>query len=304
MLDQALAARLDAAWGDPATWVAEGLQWTHLEAVRAEVARRVSGDPAVDPLHWFFRHAARAHALPLGRVLVLGCGTGRVERAILAEGLAREIVAVDLSARALEEARRQAGAAAGLTYLQADMNALPVGAPPLAAGSFDAVIGVASIHHCERLEALYEAVHTLLVSGGWLFLDEYIGPDRFQYADAHMRLAESVASLLPDALLTTASGRVRRGFRAPTVDEVVTLDPTEAVCASRILPALAPRFAIERHRPYAGALLHVLLAGVAQNFTQDHQGVLRTLIAIENEATRLGALEPHFACVIARRASG
>lgn len=304
MLDQALAARLDATWGDPATWVAEGLLWTHLEAVRAAIARRVSGDPAVDGLHWFFAHAARQTPVPLRRVLVLGCGTGRVERVLVAEGLAREIVAVDLSARALDEARRLAGDAPDLTYLQADMNALPVGQPLFAPGSFDAVIGAGSVHHCERLEALYAAVHTLLAPDGWFYLDEYVGPDRFQFSEAHMRLAESVAALLPDTLLTTASGAVRRGFRAPTVAEVTAVDPTEAVCAARIVPALAPLFVIERHRPYAGALLHVLLAGVAQNFGPDQQAVLQTLIAVEDDATRLGTLEPHFACIIARRASG
>ena len=301
MHDQALVSRLDAAWGDAGAWVSEGLHWTHLEAVRAEMNRRVTGDPAVPPLDWFFAHVARTQPLPLGRVLVLACGTGRMERALLAGGRARQIVAMDLSARALEEAQRLAGDVPQLHYVQADMNRVPVGEAPFEPGSFDAVIGTGSVHHCEHVEALYEAVHTLLVPGGWFYLDEYVGPDRFQFSRAHMDLAESVATLLPDALVTTGTGALRRGFRAPTVAEVITVDPTEAVCSSRLETALLPRFRIELRRPYGGALLHVLLATVAQNFQPPEQaGMLDTLIAIENEAMRRGELEHHFACVIAR----
>lgn len=300
MLNQVLASRLDAAWGDPGQWIADGLQWTHLPEVRAAIARRVSGDANVDPLAWFLQQVARVHPMPLARVLVVGCGTGRVERVLVQQGFASEAVAVDLSGQVLAEARRLAGEAAPIHYLQADLNQLPVGQAPLLPGHFDAVFGVASVHHCEQLEALYEALHALLVPGGWLYLDEYVGPERFQYTDTHMRLSEELAALLPDRLLTTRSGKVRRGFRAPTIHEVMAIDPSEAVNSTRIVEALDGRFEVLAHRPYGGALLQVLLADVAQNFSGTGAPWLRALIQAEDDAIRQGRLEPHFACVIAR----
>lgn len=301
MIDRALVQKLDAVWGDPDAWTAEGLQWRHLPEVIRAVNQRVTGNPEVLPLDWFLSHVARARPLPLERVLVLGCGLAQVERTLVAGGHARAAVAMDLSEQVLERAR---AATTGLPidYLQADMNALPVGHGPLGSGSFDAVVGFSTVHHCEQLDALYGALHALLAPGGWLFLDEYVGPERFQYARSHMDFIEAVAETLPDRLLTTRSGQVRRGFRAPTVEEVVAEDPTEAVSSTRIVPALRDRFDLHAVRPYGGGLLELLLAGVAQNFMGPDAALhLQAVIRAEDDALRLGRMAHHFACVIARR---
>lgn len=302
MLDAHLSAQLDAAWGNPDSWVANGLQWTHLEEVRALINRRVSGDAAIGPLAWFARHLATSGALPLGRVLVLGCGAGRVERELHERGWAREIVAFDLSPKVLAVARASAAGIAAIEYVQANMDELPLGQPPFMPGSFDAVLGIASVHHCSRLHALFSAVSRLLVPGGWFFLDEYVGPDRFQYSPTHMAQVCALADLLPDRLLTTRGGEVKRGFRAPTVDEVIAGDPSEAVCSSQILPLLGEQFEVVAQRPYGGSLLHLLLADVAQNFQPpEARPWLQALIDAEEELDRLGALEQHFSCVVARQ---
>ncbi len=269
--------------------------------MRALIQRRVTGDPALGLLPWFRRHVERDTALPLRRALVLGCGEGRIERELIERGLAREVVAFDLSAKVLQEAQARAPAGAPIHYVQADMNALPVGEAPFDAGSFDAAFGVSSIHHCADLDALFAGLRRLLVPGGWLFCDEYVGPDRFQFSAAHMRHAERIAGLLPAARMTTRQGQVRRGFRAPTVAEVVALDASEAVHSSGIAAALARHFRVEHWRPYGGALLHVLLADVAQNF-EDAEGAawLRAVMRAEHDLQALGELEDHFACAIAR----
>ncbi|MEP6824225.1 MAG: class I SAM-dependent methyltransferase, partial [Ramlibacter sp.] len=99
----------------------------------------------------------------------------------------------------------------------------------------------------------------------------------------------------------TLSGQIKRGFRAPTVAEVVAVDPSEAVCSSRILPMLQEHFEFVAQRPYGGSLLHVLLADIAQNFQHPlAKPWLQALIDAEDDLDRLGALEQHFSCVIAR----
>lgn len=301
MIDRAIVHKLDAAWGDPNAWVSEGLQWRHVPQVESTVNERVSGARDVAPLDWFLRKVAQNGGAPLGRVLVLGCGLANVEATLVADGHAREAVALDLSEKVVARGR---AASAGLpvTYLQADMNVLPVGPEPLRPGSFDAVLGISTVHHCEQLDALYGALHALLAPRGWLFLDEYVGPERFQYSASHMDFIEAVAETLPDRLLTTRSGQVRRGFRAPTVEEVVAEDPTEAVSSTRIVPALRDRFDLHAVRPYGGGLLELLLAGVAQNFMGPDAALhLQAVIRAEDDALRLGRMAHHFACVIARR---
>jgi len=302
MLVEDLPARLDAAWGDPATWVANGLQWLHLAEVRALINRRVSGDPSVDSLQWLADHIAAAGALPLQRVLVIGCGNGWVERGLHERGFAREFVGFDMSPKVLELARANAAQIPSITHVQADMDRLPVGTAPFLPESFDAVLGLWSVHHCSQIDALYTAVARLLKPGGWFFLDEYVGPDRFQYTDTHLAQVRALIELLPDRLLTTRSGQVRRGIRAPTVDEVVAVDPSEAVCSASILPLLERHFDVVARRPYGGSLLHLVLAEVAQNFQQeDARPWLQAILDTEDDLDRLGTLEQHFSCAIARR---
>jgi SAM-dependent methyltransferase len=297
-----LIGKLDAAWGDEAAWTAHGLHWLHLDELRARNNRQVSGDPCADALDWLARHMAQAREWPVRRALVLGCGDGWLERLARGRGLADTVVAIDLSPKVLERAARLSAGVGGITYAQADMNNLRLGTGDFLPGSFDAVLAWSSVHHCERLERLYGAVHELLRPGGWLFVDEYVGPDRFQFSPAHMAQVRALARMLPDRLLTTGSGMVRRDFQPPTVAEVVAVDPTEAACPSQIVPLLHRHFDVVAQRPYGGSLLHILLANIAQNFQEPRDAPwLRALIAAEDDLERQGQLEQHFCSVIARR---
>lgn len=300
--DPHLIAKLDAAWGDEHAWTAHGLHWLHLDELRARTNRQVSGDASADALDWLRRHAAQVGELPFKRALVLACGDGWLARDARGRGLADSVIAIDLSPKVLDLARKLSAGVDGIAYLQADMNDLPVGSDAFLPGSFDAVLAWSSVHHCSSLDRLYAAVHALLRPGGWFFVDEYVGPDRFQFSQAHTEQVRALARMLPERLLTTRSGMVRREFRGPTVEEVVAVDPSEAVASAQILPLLDAHFDVIAKRPYGGSLLHVLLASIAQNFqTPRDARWLRALIAAEDDLHRQGLLEQHFCSVIARR---
>lgn len=301
--DPHLIAKLDAAWGDEHAWTAHGLHWLHLDELRARTNHQVSGDTSVDALGWLRRHAAQAGERPFKRALVLACGDGWLARDARGRGLADSVIAIDLSPRVLDLARKLSAGIDGIAYVQADMNDLPVGRDEaFLPGSFDAVLAWSGVHHCGRLDRLYAAVNALLRPGGWFFVDEYVGPDRFQFSAAHMQQVRALAHLLPERLLTTRSGIVRREFRVPTVEEVVAVDPSEAVASAQILPLLDAHFDVMARRPYGGSLLHVLLANIAQNFqTPQDARWLQALIAAEDDLHRQGRLEQHFCSVIARR---
>jgi len=301
MLNEALAQHLDKVWGDPATWTVDGLHWTHLPAVRRAICRRVSGSDTVDPLSWFFARVATEATLPLRRVLVLGCGTAGNERTVCERGWAREAVAFDLSAKALKAAQASASGVIGVRHVQADMDNLPLGQDPFLPGHYDAVLGISSVHHCSRLQSLFGTLRQLLVPGGWLFLNEYVGADRFQFPDSQVRHIARVASTLLPPLMTTLQGVHKNGFRAPSVEEVVAVDPSEAVASSQILPLMAEHFETVLYRPFGGALLHFLLGNVAQNFIDPAGARLADiLVAAEEELYRQHELPEDFACVIAR----
>lgn len=300
-IDRLLAEQLDSVWGDPATWVANGLQWTHLPEVSASMHAQVSGDPSVTPLEWFFSVVKTTQPTPVARVLVLGCGQGHVERQIAKYGWAREILATDLSAKVLEVARANAVAAnAPIKYVQADMNCLPVGHPGFEPGSFDVVLGVSCVHHCADLENLYASILKLLSPSGWLFLDEYVGPDRFQYPNNQVRFMNQLLDILPERLRKTRDGRIKGNLWRPSVEEVIEVDPSEAIRSFDILPLLDRHFDIYERRPYGGALLRVVLADIAQNFKDKaSEAYLHSLLQAEDDLFRAGRLQRDLACVIA-----
>ncbi|MBV8170266.1 MAG: class I SAM-dependent methyltransferase [Alphaproteobacteria bacterium] len=302
-LSSADAARVDALWGDPTAWRADGLYWVDLPTVQRAINRRVTGDPGKTPLEWFFEQAGAEHGLPIGRALVLGCGGGWLERHLVVANYVREVVGVDVSARVIEHAAaaaRDAGLA-NISYRVGDMNRLELDEAP-----FDIVFGVYAVHHCAALEALCDAIERLLVPDGWLYLDEYVGPSRFQWTDTQLHHANLLLDLLPDDLVRTRGGGPRRNYRRVSSDDIAAHDPSEAVRSAEIPAVVASRFSVLARRGYGGALLHLQLAQIAQNFLDAADGAraqcyLDRLIEAEDRLRQAGRLDDDFMVVVARR---
>jgi len=93
------------------------------------------------------------------RVLDLGCGLGYLAREARTRG-ARQVIAVDLSERMLEEALRRTDDA-GIVYLRSSLEAYA--AEPM---SFDLVTSTLALHYTADYVGLVRRVATWLVPGG------------------------------------------------------------------------------------------------------------------------------------------
>jgi ubiquinone/menaquinone biosynthesis C-methylase UbiE len=122
---------------------------------------RVRTSPSVQR---HFVGTVRQFLKPTDRVLDLGCGPGGFMAA--AAPLCAEIVGVDITEAFVERCRGTI-AEAGLD--NATCHWSPDGSVPGPAASFDAVIMVDTIHHCERPRDVLREVHRVLKPGG-LFL--------------------------------------------------------------------------------------------------------------------------------------
>lgn len=106
-------------------------------------------------------------------VLDAGCGTGRLTAELL-EYLPRgRVIAVDLSANMLAEARRHLDPSAGgrVTYLQANLQNLTLEEP------VDAVFSTAALHWVLDHELLFRRLFACLKPGGWLVAQCGGGPN-------------------------------------------------------------------------------------------------------------------------------
>src|SRR5262249_31571624 len=101
---------------------------------------------------------------PCGRVLEVGCGTGRLAQQL--QGRAREFVAIDIDPENVRLARERGvdGRVAGWIGFDG--------------GMFDAILFTRSLHHIEPLDVAVRRAAQSLATGGDLIVDD------FAYSDA------------------------------------------------------------------------------------------------------------------------
>lgn len=236
------------------------------------------------------------------RWLSLGCGTAGHELLAARLGLFASMEAVDLSPVSLEIARA-AAAAEGLgniAFRPDDLNQIT-----LSEGSFDVVLMNMSLHHVAKLERLLDEIERALRPGGWLLLNEYVGPRQFQFPDAQLQIVARLLAALPEHLRRdSTSGEVKREYVRRPPSWWNQADPSEAICSDRILLEVGRRFDIVDRRDYGGAVLHLLLEHIVQNFepsrTEDVVWI-RALGAIEAVLQERTVVESDFVLLGARK---
>jgi SAM-dependent methyltransferase len=305
MSKETYSAAVDQAWaGGTGAWTStSGGHWLEHPLVRRRIHIKVAGRPERDIYGWFLDLLDQLGVeRPVASALTLGSGDGRLERGLAAKNFARRHLGLDLSAGAVESARR-AAAEAGLSQLNYEVADLDSLALPTAA--FDVVLGVSAVHHVERLEALFEEVERALVPGGIFFLNEYVGPRRFQWTRRQLALAEHLLGLLPEAYRRDRpGGELHSRPFAPTAEAVIAADPSESVRSDEILPLLAERFDILERRDLGGTLLHLVLEGITRRFDPARAEDVRwleILFAAEDALLASGEIESDFVVAVARR---
>lgn len=241
---------------------------------------------------------------PVDRMLNVGCGDGELDRHLLLLEAAEHLDAIDISPKRIENAQRVASEM-GLTrihYYAQDAETTAFPAEP-----YDAVIMDSALHHMEGLEGFLSKTASSLKADGFLFLNEYVGPNRFDLSSRERDLLRSCFTLIPE--------RYRRSLRPESRGEVLTEpwvpdpvavaeeDPSESVRSQEILSVVPDFFEILKLNKAGGTLLHFVLESISGHFrNEDPQSmaVLRLLFAIEDHLIEIGELDSHFVLIVAR----
>jgi SAM-dependent methyltransferase len=290
----------ETRWNDGAfTTQLQSLVWTASPVVRRYLHRVATGDPDCD---WLT--AVRAHHLPpvVRRALVLGCGSGWLERALADKGGIHAIVACDVAAETVDRASELAESE-GKGWI--DYRVVNLEREELPEGPFDAIVANDVLHHITGLEALYARIHDALAPRGRFVFNEYVGPNRFQYDDERIELINRYFRLFPDNLRWDPVSNSCL-WKRTRVDarKLMEEDPTEAVRSEDVLPLAREAFSAVAEIPYGGGLLNPLLFGVIAGFEPgrpDHDRVLEILCAAEDRLTAAGQLEPDFHIFVGKR---
>ncbi len=267
--------------------------------VRDRINVLLSGDRQADAygrLADFLRDGG--HPGPLGRCASLGCGSGGLERDLVRRGMVGDIEGYDSSEGAIAEARRLA---ADLGYGNIRYQTVDLAGLILPEAQFEAIFTHTSLQAVEALESVVATVRRALKPGGLFHLNEFVGPSRFQWTDAQVRLTNEFLDTLPDRLLETPAGR-KPPVERPTVEHMLANHPTQAVRSSEIREVLARHFDILEERPCGGTLLHMGLSDIAQNFDEENPedvAHLKRFFDFEDQVLTNGTLGSDFTVLTA-----
>lgn len=274
--------------------------WLDWEFIEEEYIRpQVSGDKSV----YYIQHFVNKHlkSIPVKRVLSLGCGGGNLERAFIQLKIVESVDAFDASPESIRVAKEMAkkeGMAHCINYEIRDINHIQ-----LESGAYDFVVAKMSLHHFENLEHIFNQVRQSLKPDGMLMFNDFVGPTRFQWTDRQLKLANQLLETLPEEKHWSAQGNMPLvRLERPTVEEMIKMDPTEAVRSSDIIPALTSCFEIVERKNYGGTLLHTLLTHVMSNFDlhdESDLAMLRMLFLFERTMIEQGVIDSDFTYIVA-----
>lgn len=226
--DQELA-RTAMAWNEAPGRLGTGTTWWQAgPELGRHFNRMVSNDPKVDWVQYTSNQYFQGR-LPVESCLSLGCGNGYLERRLARMGFFVECDAYDIADQRVCEAQELAHAEGfdNIQYRVADVNRID-----LQANRYDAVWINSAMHHFSALEHVCEQIRLSLRPGGYLVLNEYVGPNRFQFPERQKQIANLVLGLLPGRYRRLVPDTVER----QSLRYTATLNPTSF--ASRVVDKL------------------------------------------------------------------
>lgn len=239
--------------------------------------------------------------VPVGKAASVCCGTGAIERHMHKAGVVKNCFGYDLSSDAIAQASRLAieNNLTGLKYIQRDLDL-----EGFDQNEFDFVIAYQAIHHIDKLERVMDNIHASLRAGGIFYLDEYVGPNRFQWSDVQLEEMTKWIKSLPEKYTMTMDGARKEYVGRATIQEMIDFDPSEAVRSEDIEHVLKERFEIIEIKNLGGTLSMMALAAIAQNFDPDNPedcAHLDRLLEREKMLIAEGILTSDFKILIARK---
>jgi SAM-dependent methyltransferase len=292
---RARSTRVREAWNDaPADD-----QWWVVDTVRRRWRAKVCGDPDVDFVSFFCgRHLSGRTELD---ALLVGCGSGHSFERWVDTRVFRRLCAFDIAPGQVARAQERV-AALGIGAL-VQVEVADAATLSLPARAYDVVIAEQTMHHMSPLSGILARLAQALRPGGFVFIDDFVGPIRHQWTPRQLAAANAMLTLLPEPYRRMRSGRVKDLVVRPSVARMLLTDPSEAVESSRILPLLRRHFELLEIRRYGGTLLEVVLSGIAHNFVASDPETRRLLDAcfsFEDTLLAAGEIADDFVVVVGR----
>ena len=287
-----------------------GLKALGARAVRGHVGRKWDGTTLAERprVHWWDSPTLKAYVnariapetgagvpgalgLRLGgrtaaRAISVGAGEGSKERALLAAGLVERFDLYELSELRCARGRAaadDAGLRERMAFHAADAFALPH-------EPYDLVYWDHALHHMLDVAAALAWSVGVLAPGGYLVINDYVGPTRLQWTRTEVRFARDFMA----AAASHLEGAPPVNFKLPVLSRLrqTLRDPSEAPESDRIIPACRATCGGFAPTPIGCAMINIAGPGVVSR-CQEGNPALQLLCDWDRKAEAAGF--SHFA---------
>jgi len=138
-----------------------------------------------------------------------------------------------------------------------------------------------SLHHMFDVQAAVKWSYNILSTGGIFYMDDYVGPNRFQYPENVINVVNEIRDSLPHKYLKNPHDNSLYYGRYincdPNMFEIEGGDPSEAVDSERILESIKNIFPKAEITLTGGIIYAIALSGLWENFDEENDNDISVL---------------------------
>lgn len=232
-------------------------------------------------------------------MLSVGAGTAEGELSLLAAGRFERLVTIDVSAACVAASWELAEELGVLDRTELLLGTFEPDVLERLAPELDGVVFLDALHHLDHVDAVLSEVSVHLADGGVVVGDEYVGPNRFAFGGQATEIARFFYTQLDPVVRSPWPE-----LPLPDPHAVALDDPSEAVDAESILPALRRHFADLTLVPIGGAIAYPVWNGLDHDAIYETEAGVRAvtqLLELDHRLTSAGVVEPYFCRFVGRQ---
>ena len=207
-------------------------------------------------------------------LLSIGCGEGGHEIAFAKYNNITHIKGIDIAAGPIRVANQKA-ALLNLQHVSFESISFE---KFIAKEPFDIILFHSSLHHFKNIPATLLKANNILTDKGLVIINEYTGPDMFQFGKQRKNLLNEALKAIPANLrLRLNSKQIKKTIYEPGTLRMYIADPSEACNSSAIIESLNRQFNVIEEKKMGGDILHFVLKDIAHNFLSGSHEAISTL---------------------------
>ena len=204
------------------------------------------------------------------KAISVACGNGRKEMRLVKQGLVKHITLYELAKSRIEEGRalaKKLGIEDRVEFIYGDAFEMEK-----EKGKYDLVIWLNAIHHMMDTRFAVEWSSDMLREGGYFIMDDYVGPNRFQWPRVVMETCNKARSKFPESVFKrTEKFKQKKHQVLRIVDQnlVSGVDPSEAADSARILEAISFTFPKRQEFLYSSGVSTLALNDISSRILEE-----------------------------------